>query len=400
MDMSLATSFIIAAVFVARIFLKRLPKIYSYALWAVVLFRLLCPFAIELNVSTPVDIPVADRIQEYVTQPMDVQMEVDADAMVVEAEKDTLDYTVIAAYIWLAGVFTMCVVGAYRTLALKKRIATAVLLEDNVYETDQVLTPFVMGLLRPAIYLPVGLLEGEKEYILLHERHHISRGDHITRFLASVARSLHWFNPLVHIAFHLSAKDMEMSCDEAVIAKLGADIRGDYAASLLKLSMDGKLLTGATLAFGEKATVSRIKNLASLRNPGMVIRSIAVMVVLILAVLFALKPQEQADPGYTAYHRLEVETAPIMADQIHNYEYLSDVLSKGIHVMFLLRDFESNREIKGNLFSTDVLYDNLSYTPVLPGEGEAYYFDKDTLFEALANRWLFCPTKQKPDVII
>ena len=119
---------------------------------------------------------------------------------------------------------------------LHHRLTNAVPLQRHVYLADHIGTPFVLGLLRPNIYLPSSLSEKEQEYILLHEQHHILRQDHIVKVLAFIALSIHWFNPLVWIAFILSGKDMEMSCDEAVIRKLGEDIRVDYSASLLSLA--------------------------------------------------------------------------------------------------------------------------------------------------------------------
>ena len=172
-----------------------------------------------------------------------------------------------AACVWLLGALAMAGYAAGSWLRLRRRLAESIRLEGNQYLSDRIDGPFVLGVVRPRIYLPATLEAGELPYILAHERHHIRRGDHIWRLLAFLALALHWFNPLVWVAFALSGKDMEMSCDEAVVKRLGEGIRADYSASLLSLATGRRALPGMPLAFGEGETSGRIKNLLRWHRP-------------------------------------------------------------------------------------------------------------------------------------
>jgi beta-lactamase regulating signal transducer with metallopeptidase domain len=161
----------------------------------------------------------------------------------------------------------MLIYSVISLLKLKRKLTGAVWLRCNIYLADSHLTPFVIDVIRPRIYLPSALSERERDYIILHERTHIRRLDHIVKLAAFLALSIHWFNPLVWVAFMCCMKDMEMSCDEAVMKKMGDGIGADYSASLLSLATGRKILAGAPLAFGEGNTKSRIKNVLHYKKP-------------------------------------------------------------------------------------------------------------------------------------
>lgn len=180
--------------------------------------------------------------------------------------KSTRTILWVACNIWMAGIATMALYGIGSLLLFHRRLKGAVKVRDNIYLSDYVPTPFVIGLIRPVIYLPSSLDEKEWEYIILHERTHIRRGDHIIRMLSFLALAVYWFHPLIWAAVYLSGKDMEMSCDEAVMKKMEKDIRADYATSLLKLSADRAVLGGIPLAFGEKDAKMRIENVMRWRR--------------------------------------------------------------------------------------------------------------------------------------
>jgi len=192
---------------------------------------------------------------------------------------------------------------------------TASPLRDNIYLADEIHSPFVMGLFRPKIYLPSEMEEREQSYIILHEQHHIRRLDHIAKALAFAALCIHWFNPLVWAAFILSGKDMEMSCDEAVVRKLGPEIRGDYSASLLSLATGKHIMAGMPLDFGEGNTKDRIKNLASWKKPALWVVLVAVIACAALAVCLLTNPKaypEEIQVNNHLYLRQEpnAETLP------------------------------------------------------------------------------------------
>lgn len=291
LNMSLTASVVILLVLLVRLALRRAPKVFSYALWAVVLFRLLCPVSVGAGFSLLglLDIPVRERESgasavEYVrpggafglneTSPAAPAGDGETpDHVIFPNSPAALDVVsparpaAVLPLVWLAGVGGMALYGVGSLLLLRRRLVGAVRLEGNLWLADHIQSPFVLGVLRPRIYLPSSLEEGEREYIILHERYHIRRLDHIIKLLAFGALCLHWFNPLVWLAFVLAGKDMEMSCDEAVLKRLGGDVRADYSASLLSLATGRTIIAGTPLAFGEGDAKGRIKNLLRWKRP-------------------------------------------------------------------------------------------------------------------------------------
>ena len=259
LDMSRTASIVIGVILVARLFLRKAPKVFSYALWAVVLFRLLCPVALEAPFSVIPRLPEASGGYAL------------AEASVSFAAGNGMDILHVSAmngkYIWAAGIAVMLVYAAISYGKSKHLVAASLPFRDNIWIADDIRSPFVMGFLTPGIYLPRGLGETEREYIILHEQHHIHRGDPIWKALAFLALAIHWFNPLVWTAFILAGRDMEMSCDEAVIRRAGPDIRADYSASLLTFATGRRIIAGAPPSFGEGDTKGRIRNLAGWKKP-------------------------------------------------------------------------------------------------------------------------------------
>ena len=306
LDMSRTAGMIIVVVCIARIFLRRFPKCISYMLWSVVLFRLLCPATLELGISLVPSLEpvlyeyaaekggapaeqadkaaVADtgsRAKESQgkaegqekqeksgsgpTAPMESLPGGDARAAEPSWQEMFLLY---GKYVWISGAGIMLLYFLVSTARIRSRVAASIPLKENIYIVDGRMSPFVMGIIRPKIYLPEGLSGKEQEYIVLHERLHIRRLDHIVRPVAFAALCVHWFNPLVWAAFVLSGRDMEMSCDEAVVKRLGEGIRADYSVSLLALSAQRPAIRGIPVDFGEGDTKGRIRNLASFRKTG------------------------------------------------------------------------------------------------------------------------------------
>ena len=314
LNMSITASVAILFVLLARMLLKKAPKVFSYALWAVVLFRLLCPVSITTGFSLLglFDVPVTGAtahtsVVEYVpqdvvhTRDLEVQLPVPAVSQAVNEAlprehaalgADPMEGPMaLALMVWIMGICVMAFYSVVSLLRLRRTLVGAVPLRDNIYLADYIASSFVMGILRPKIYLPSGLPEQERGYIILHEQHHIRRGDHIVKALAFLALCIHWFNPLVWTAFVLSARDMEMSCDEAVVKKLGENIRADYSASLLSLATGRRIIAGTPLAFGEGETRSRIRNLANWKKPAFGVLLLAVIACIALAVTLMTNPE-------------------------------------------------------------------------------------------------------------
>lgn len=306
LNMSLTGSIVIAVVLLARLFLKRAPKIYSYALWAVVLFRLLCPLSITagLSVLKPIPVTTTPGISTVSYQPVaqavrnsasDVQRE-PVPLQTQEQGKQEVSILLLAAVIWLTGASVMAIYSVAQYLLLGRKLAEAVPLQKEVYLADRISSPFVMGVLRPRIYLPSSTPVAERQFILAHERHHIRRGDPIWKLLGYAALCLHWFNPLVWLAFCLGGKDMEMSCDEAVIQQLGAHIRADYSRALLRLATHKRMVSGMPLAFGEGDTKGRVLNMARWKKPKIWVSALCVVICLIIAAACALNPRQEEQP--------------------------------------------------------------------------------------------------------
>lgn len=332
-DMSLAASMVMAAVFIVRILLKRFPKYISYMLWSVVLFRLLCPVTLESAISpvpnlkpafygytsekddistagpgdnspdelSPVEFAVintdgeAEIISETgqaipihvhpdVFQPDKVQP--DTNVKDPKVSRQEL-FILFGKYVWISGIGIMFLYFAVSVVRIRRKVSVSIPLKENIYITDERISPFVMGIFRPRIYLPGNLGPEEQEYIILHEKFHIRRLDHVVKPIAFAALCIHWFNPLAWISFILFCKDMEMSCDEAVVKRMGENIRADYSASLLALSTPHRIIRGIPVDFGEGDTKGRVKNLAAYRKTKKGVAAVLIAGVVILIICLA-----------------------------------------------------------------------------------------------------------------
>ncbi len=309
LNMSLTGGIIILIVLAARLLLRKAPRICSYALWAVVLFRLLCPISLGAPFSILRPIQLSSTGVTARTTAMEyVETEPESDAVsrlsqesprapgaytaydgnhrtLVRVNREPSDSpgTVAApageilsgtllSRIWLAGCLVVFLYNAFSVLRLRRKLVGCVHLRDNIWLADHIPSPFVMGLVRPKIYLPSFLDEKEHDLIICHEQVHIRRLDYITRLLAFFALCIHWFNPLVWIAFLISGRDMEMSCDEAVIRQQGDSLKADYSTSLLHLATRNSGLASMPLAFFNGDTKARIHNLLHRQTPRLRVR--------------------------------------------------------------------------------------------------------------------------------
>lgn len=303
LNMSFTASFVIAAVMAVRLLLKKVPRIVSYALWAVVLFRLVCPFSFESSISL---LPVkANPIPQELVYQQTPQINIGIPVMnnrinaVLPAPKpgDSMNplqaWLAAGTFLWLCGIAALLIYSVTSMLLLKRKLHGALCQGKNVYLAKALTSPFVMGLLRPKIYLPANLTEREKQYILLHERTHIKRLDHVIKIVSFAVLCLHWFNPLVWTAFFLCAIDMEMSCDEAVIKRLGSQVKKDYASTLLALTTGRHIIGGSPLAFGEGDTKKRIKNILNYKKPAFWMSISSLLVVIIIGISLITNPQQK-----------------------------------------------------------------------------------------------------------
>ena len=305
LNMSLTASIVILFVLPVRFLLKRAPRIYSYLLWGVVLFRLLCPvsFSGSLSLLRIANVPVTEEGSiEYIRNetedpyPAETDLSVDKTQGFVSNPRtddrtDMKETAVkIMTLIWLMGMTVMLTISLAELFRIRKELTGKVLLKENIYLSDYVEFPFVLGIFRPCIYLPSTLSEKEQGYIILHEKTHIKRGDHIIKLIAYFALMIHWFNPLIWVVFKLAEKDMEMSCDEAVIKKRGESIRADYSALLLNLAAGRRFVTGTPLAFGGGNVGSRIKNVLGYKKAASWVIAVSAASVLIITLSLMANP--------------------------------------------------------------------------------------------------------------
>lgn len=367
LDMTLGAGAVILLVLAARLLLKGAPKAFSYALWMVVLFRLLCPPAFQAAISMG---PQMESVTEDCTLIREEISPLGAAEAVYRAvgdavngglgtqhirttgvdENGNVDYVtaswwdvwvLFGQYVWLAGAAFQFLRWGGKYLRLRRVLRTAVPEEDGVWLADHIGAPFVMGLLHPRIYLPTGLSQSEKRCILAHERCHIRRLDHGVKLLFCAARCIHWFNPLVWVAFRQFEKDMEMRCDEAVIRQLGRESRGDYAAALLRVAAGDCGGTGMSPAFGEGDVKERILNMANWKVPKKRTRVLAaVFCAVILAAGTVLLGCGREEPSLTGgVYKMETPVDTLiqprisfdMEDQwfVFSYDPLSSYLSSG-----------------------------------------------------------------------
>ena len=275
LNMSITGGYVILAIFLVRLVLQKAPKGFSYALWSVAAFRLLCPVTFSSVISLfhlkpfnmaatqigsgPTLVYVPSEIG-YMQTPQ-IASGIDTADWIINGALPAANmtasvnpiqvWTTIASVVWLAGLLGLLAYGVISYLKVRRLVSSAVRLEGNIYEADHIPTPFLLGFINPRIYLPFRMSESERAYILRHERHHIRRGDHFIKPLSFLLLTVHWFNPLVWVAYYLMVRDMEMSCDESVLRQMGLALKLNYSESLLSLATHQRFPIASPLAFGE-----------------------------------------------------------------------------------------------------------------------------------------------------
>lgn len=297
LNMSLTASYVALVVIFVRLLLKKAPKIYSYALWGIVLVRLILPFSLPSPLSLipvethsiPQDIaysetPTINSGIEVIDRPVNQRIQSSLLPLTPAERVNPLGFLIeAAAIVWLLGIAGFLFYNGISYLKFKHLLSFATLVRGNIFETDRIQGPFVLGLIKPRIYIPTGLSGEELDYILKHEETHIRRRDHLIKPVTLLALILHWFNPIIWVSYFLMIKDMEMACDESVIKQSGEDIRCDYSYTLLALSKKQSGLV-SLLSFGESNANSRIKNILNYKSPRL---WVVVLALLLLAAVAA-----------------------------------------------------------------------------------------------------------------
>ena len=301
-NMSISASWIVLAVLLLRLLLKKAPKWITVLLWGIVAARLICPFTIESFMSL---IPSAQTISPEIMT--DATPEIDSGIPILNnaintvisdsftpnpsASANPLQILIpILSVVWVVGIVAMLLYTLISYFKVKCKIGTAVLLRDNILQSENVASPFVLGIVKPKIYLPFNIDNQDLEHVIAHENAHIQRKDHLWKPFGFLLLTLHWFNPLMWLGYVLLCRDIELACDEKVIKELNTAQKADYSQALLTCSVNRHIIAACPLAFGEVGVKSRIKSVLSYKKPAFWIIIAAILTSAVVAACFLTNP--------------------------------------------------------------------------------------------------------------
>lgn len=300
-NMSISASWIVLVVLLLRLLLKKAPKWIAVLLWGIVGLRLIMPFSFESVFSL---IPSSEAISKAPNSP---RPHFESGITIVDNQvNDYLgeryyegitrptghfsDITTILAFVWIVGIVLLLAYTIISYSRVKNKICTAILLRDNIYQSENVVSPFVLGIIKPKIYLPFAMNEQDMKHVIAHEQAHIHRKDHWWKPMGFLILTLHWFNPLMWLGYVLLCRDIELACDEKVIKELNAEQKADYSQALLDCSVNRRTIAACPLAFGEIGVKDRVKSILNYKKPAFWIIVLAIIASVAVAVCFLTNP--------------------------------------------------------------------------------------------------------------
>ena len=297
-NISITAGWIVLAVVLLRLLFRKAPKWLNCVLWGIVALRLVFPFSVESVFSLIPSAQTVDPTMPYLNEftinsgiePLDNAVNTQYADFVPMAEK-TVDVTIILACVWLVGVAAMLIYAFASWAKLRHSLRTATKKEGNIYHSEFVKSPFVLGFIRPKIYIPYNTNEDDLPLVIAHEQAHIRRFDHLIKPFGYLLLSVHWFNPLLWVAYILLCRDIESACDEKVVKNLTSEQRKNYSNALLNASISRKSVAACPLAFGETGVKERIKGVMSYKKPAFWVVVAAVIVCVVTAVCFLTNPK-------------------------------------------------------------------------------------------------------------
>lgn len=306
LNMSIAASWVVLAVIVLRFLLRKIPKWIHVALWGIVAVRLVFPFSIESAFSL---IPSAQTVPQEILKYEGAQLEDSAHLEVItnpifssEVSVElgqTIDHVQVQLVnmtsIWLLGIAIMILYTIISYWNLHRKIETAVLYKDNIFQSEYVGSPFVLGVIKPKIYLPFHMNEQDMQHVIAHEQAHMKRKDHWWKPFGFMLLTIHWFNPLMWVAYVLFCRDMELACDEKVVKEWNAEQRADYSQALLTCSVNRHRIAACPLAFGEIGVKDRVKSVLHYKKPAFWMVLLAIAVSIVFAACFLTNPVDGSD---------------------------------------------------------------------------------------------------------
>lgn len=368
-NMSVSACWLVLAIILFRFIFKKAPKWVNCLLWGIAGLRLVMPFSLEsifslipsaefvpgelIHSHSSVNVSGSEILSYIGNNPVSYDLGISNGSLVfTEINAADSNYvnplliiTYIASIVWLAGIAALLIYTFVSYLRLKRKVGTAVILRDNIYQSENVASPFVLGSIKPKIYLPFNINGQDMEHVISHEQAHISRKDHLWKPLGFLILTLHWFNPLVWLGYVLLCRDIELACDEKVVKELDSVQRADYSEALLTCSVNRKMIAACPLAFGEVGVKNRVKSVLNYKKPAFWIIVIAVIVSIVTAVCFLTDPMKKNEiqngdyelsdetyyNGSLSYvpnlenNRIEIKTTGGM----HIYHFTGEVLSTG-----------------------------------------------------------------------
>ena len=306
LNMSITASWIVLAVIVVRLLLRKAPKWIIVLMWGLAGIRLVCPFSLESVFSLIPSVETVPSNILYMDTPT-IHSGVSALNSIVNpiiseslapSVGDSVNpvqvITFISSMIWIAGVAVMLIYTAVSYLRICKKVKEAMPFKENIWVCDHVDTPFILGVIRPRIYLPSAMDGQDIEYVIAHENAHLKRHDHWWKPLGFLLLAIYWFNPILWIAYLLLCRDIELACDEKVIRNMGTENKKPYSDALINCSVPRRMIAACPLAFGEIGVKARVKSVLNYKKPAFWIIIIAVITCIFVAICFLTDP---ADPA-------------------------------------------------------------------------------------------------------
>ena len=325
LNLSISASWLVLAVLVLRLVSKRSPKWMNVLLWGIVALRLVLPFSVESALSL---IPSAETLSPAVVQSAPAPTITSGVSVIDNAVNPSLSehfaatpeasvnplyvWTEIAGWVWLIGLGAMLLYALVSYLRLHRRVSVSLPIQDHIYLCDAISSPFILGVVKPHIYLPSGLDEVQRQNVLSHERAHLARRDHWWKPLGFALLAVYWFNPVLWLAYTLLCRDIELACDERVIRTMDESAVKTYSTVLLACSMPRKAVITCPLAFGEVGVKERVRNALHYKKPAFWVVAASVAVCVVVAVCFLTNPRTDTDAaGLVGFHREQVTYADV-----------------------------------------------------------------------------------------
>ena len=325
LNLSISASWLVLAVLVLRLVSKRSPKWMNVLLWGIVALRLVLPFSVESALSL---IPSAETVSpavvqfdpaptitsgvEFIDNAVNPSLSESFAAAPLASVNPLYVWTYLAGWVWLIGLGVMLLYALVSYLRLRRRVSVSLPIQDHIYLCDAISSPFILGVVKPHIYLPSGLDEVQRQNVLSHERAHLARRDHWWKPLGFALLAVYWFNPVLWLAYTLLCRDIELACDERVIRTMDESAVKTYSTVLLACSMPRKAVITCPLAFGEVGVKERVRNALHYKKPAFWVVAASVAVCVVVAVCFLTDPPTDTDAaGLVGFHREQVTYADV-----------------------------------------------------------------------------------------